>query len=96
MVGSTTQIEDDAQYDEAGDRDDLYGCKDELAFSVDTYRRTKLADGEDQVLCYSPAPNILMMMTTTRHIDIQAALLTKMILDGLIHEKKRRLVNLPV
>lgn len=96
MAGSTTQIEDDAQYDEAGDRDDLYGCKDELAFSVDTYRRTKLADGKDQLLYYSPAPNMLMMMTTTRHIDIQAALLTKTILDGLIHEKKRRRVDLPV
>lgn len=37
VVGSTAQIEDNTQYDEAGDGNDLYRCKDELAFSVDTY-----------------------------------------------------------
>ena len=44
MVGCTAEIEDDAQYYEAGDGDDLYGCKDELAFSVDTYGRRKISE----------------------------------------------------
>ena len=77
VVWATAEIEDDAEDDQAGDSDDF----NRSARKMSDRSRVKLRNLMTYAKMnshspYTPAPNMLIVITTTRHIVIHTALLT--------------------